>query len=104
MDGKHKSLVSLKFRLWEGKKSITDGEFKSKAIEALDKLYEFEQEPVSEDKLQPGRYFAASYGGEHVAGTEFVIGALFVAWGATASNIFLGLLVGNLMAILRRYQ
>ena len=76
------------------------GEHKSKAIEALDKLYEFEQEPVSEDKLQPGRYFAASYGGEHVAGTEFVIGALFVAWGATASNIFLGLLVGNLMAVL----
>jgi NCS1 family nucleobase:cation symporter-1 len=77
-----------------------DSAHKSKAIEALDKLYEFEQEPVSEDKLQPGRYFAASYGGEHVAGTEFVIGALFVAWGATASNIFLGLLVGNLMAVL----
>jgi len=77
-----------------------DSAHKSKAIEALDKLYEFEQEPVSEDKLQPGRYFAASYGGEHVAGTEFVIGALFVAWGATASNIFLGLLVGNLLAVL----
>jgi NCS1 family nucleobase:cation symporter-1 len=77
-----------------------DSGHKSKAIEALDKLYEFEQEPVSEDKLQPGRYFAASYGGEHVAGTEFVIGALFVAWGATASNIFLGLLVGNLLAVL----
>jgi len=77
-----------------------DGEHKSKAIEALDKLYEFEQEPVSEDKLQPGRYFAASYGGEHIAGTEFVIGALFVAWGATASNIFWGLLVGNLIAVL----
>ncbi len=77
-----------------------DGEHKSKAIEALDKLYEFEQEPVSEDKLQPGRYFAASYGGEHIAGTEFVIGALFVAWGATASNIFWGLLVGNLLAVL----
>ena len=77
-----------------------DSQHKSKAIEALDKLYEFEQEPVSQDKLQPGRYFAASYGGEHVAGTEFVIGALFVAWGATASNIFWGLLIGNLMAVL----
>jgi len=77
-----------------------DSGHKSKAIEALDKLYEFEQEPVSEDKLQPGRYFAASYGGEHIAGTEFVIGALFVAWGATASNIFWGLLVGNLLAVL----
>ncbi len=77
-----------------------DSQHKSKAIEALDKLYEFEQEPVSPDKLQPGRYFAASYGGEHVAGTEFVIGALFVAWGATASNIFWGLLIGNLLAVL----
>ena len=75
-------------------------EHKSRAIEALDKLYEFEQEPVSEDKLQPGRYFAASYAGEHVAGTEFVIGALFVSWGATAKDIFLGLLLGNLMAVL----
>jgi NCS1 family nucleobase:cation symporter-1 len=75
-------------------------EHKSRAIEALDKLYEFEQEPVSEDKLQPGRYFAASYAGEHVAGTEFVIGALFVSWGATARDIFLGLLLGNLMAVL----
>jgi cytosine permease len=77
-----------------------DSQHKSKAIEALDKLYEFEQEPVSPDNLQPGRYFAASYGGEHIAGTEFVIGALFVAWGATASNIFWGLLIGNLMAVL----
>ncbi len=75
-------------------------EHKSRAIEALDKLYEFEQEPVSEDKLQPGRYFAATFAGEHVAGTEFVIGALFVSWGATARDIFLGLLLGNLMAVL----
>jgi NCS1 family nucleobase:cation symporter-1 len=75
-------------------------EHKSTAFEALDKLYEFEQEPVSVDKLQPGRYFAATYAGEHVAGTEFVIGALFVSWGATAKDIFLGLLLGNLMAVL----
>jgi cytosine permease len=75
-------------------------EHKSRAIDALDKLYEFEQEPVSEANLQPGRYFAASFAGEHVAGTEFVIGALFVSWGATAKDIFLGLLLGNLMAVL----
>ena len=75
-------------------------EHKSRAIEVLDKLYEFEREPVTEDKLQPGRYFAASFAGEHVAGTEFVIGALFVSWGATARDIFLGLLLGNLMAVL----
>ncbi len=40
------------------------------------------------------------YAGEHVAGTEFVIGALFVSWGATAKDIFIGLLLGNLMAVL----
>lgn len=70
------------------------------AIRALDKLYEFEREPVSAEKLQPGRYFAGIFAGEHVAGTEFVIGALFVAWGVTAFDIFVGLLLGNLMAVL----
>jgi NCS1 family nucleobase:cation symporter-1 len=72
----------------------------SGAIEAMDTLYEFEREPVSEDKLQPGRYFAGLFAGEHVAGTEFVIGAMFVAWGVTAFDIFVGLLIGNLMAVL----
>lgn len=69
-------------------------------IEALDKLYEFEREPVSEDMLQPGRHFAGVFAGEHVAGTEFVIGALFVKWGAGAYDIFIGLLLGNLLAVL----
>jgi cytosine permease len=73
---------------------------KSSAIKGLDSLYEFEREPVSKAKLQPGKHFAGVYAGEHVAGTEFVIGALFVAWGATAFDIFVGLLIGNLMAVL----
>jgi NCS1 family nucleobase:cation symporter-1 len=73
---------------------------KSSAIKGLDLLYEFEREPVSQDKLQPGKHFAGVFAGEHVAGTEFVIGALFVAWGATAFDIFVGLLIGNLMAVL----
>lgn len=71
-----------------------------KAVEALDLLYEFEREPVTPDKLQPGRYFAGLFAGEHVAGTEFVIGALFVSWGVNAYDIFVGLLLGNLMAVL----
>lgn len=69
-------------------------------IKALDKLYEFEQTPVSPDKLQPGKYFAGLFAGEHIAGTEFVIGAMFVAWGVNAFDILVGLLVGNLMAVL----
>ncbi|MFP4500131.1 MAG: purine-cytosine permease family protein [Candidatus Hydrogenedentota bacterium] len=69
-------------------------------LHAADQLYEFEREPVTPDKLQPGRYFAGLFAGEHVAGTEFVIGALFVAWGASVFDIFVGLAIGNLMAVL----
>ena len=66
----------------------------------LDQLYEFDREPVTPEKLQPGKYFAGSFAGEHVAGTEFVIGALFVAWGVRAIDVFLGLLIGNALAVL----
>lgn len=68
--------------------------------ERVDKLNEFEREPVSEDKLESGRHFAALFAGEHVAGTEFVIGAAFVAWGASAADVLIGLLVGNALAVL----
>ncbi len=68
--------------------------------ERLDSLYEFEREPVTPDKLHDGRYFAAMFAGEHVAGTEFVIGALFAKWGASASDLVWGLLIGNLLAVL----
>jgi NCS1 family nucleobase:cation symporter-1 len=66
----------------------------------LDKLYEFERQPVTDDKLQPGAYFAGVYSGEHIAATEFVIGAAFVSFGATAYDVLAGLLVGNLLAVL----
>jgi NCS1 family nucleobase:cation symporter-1 len=61
---------------------------------------EFETQAVSPGQLQQARKFAASYAGEHVAGTEFVIGALFVAWGVSTHDILYGLLLGNLMAVL----
>ncbi len=61
---------------------------------------EFESRPVAPEQLQKARHFAASYAGEHVAGTEFVIGALFVAWGVTTNDILYGLLLGNLLAVL----
>lgn len=69
-------------------------------VSGLDKLYEFDREPVTDDKLQPGKYFAGLLAGEHVAGTEFVIGASFVSWGASPMNVFLGLALGNLLAVL----
>lgn len=61
---------------------------------------EFERSPVRPERLEPARHFAASYSGEHVAGTEFVIGALFVAWGVGVQDILWGLLWGNLLAVL----
>jgi len=63
-------------------------------------MSEFDRKPVSADSLQPGRYFAASYAGEHVAGTEFVIGALFVSFGLGAVDVITGLIFGNLLAVL----
>ncbi|MGQ9564426.1 MAG: hypothetical protein ACUVTH_12915 [Thermogutta sp.] len=66
----------------------------------LDKLNEFERQPVSSDKLHSGRYFAGLFAGEHVAATEFVIGALFVIWGAQTYDILVGLLLGNALAVL----
>ena len=40
------------------------------------------------------------FSGEHIAATEFVIGALFVSLGATVYDVLVGLLVGNLAAVL----
>ncbi len=70
-------------------------------IEArLDATDEYEREPVPENKLKGWRAFLGMYAGEHTAGTEFVIGALFVAHGVSAVNLVLGLVVGNLLAVL----
>lgn len=69
-------------------------------VERLDRLYEFDREPVTRDRLCGGAYFAGAYAGEHVAATEFVIGALFVTWGASIWDIFVGLAIGNLLAVL----
>jgi NCS1 family nucleobase:cation symporter-1 len=69
-------------------------------VERLDKLNEFERQPVTPDKLQRGRHFAGIFAGEHVAGTEFVIGALFVSKGAHTCDVIVGLIFGNLLAVL----
>ena len=69
-------------------------------IERLDKLNEFERQPVTADKLQSGRHFAGIFAGEHVAATEFVIGALFVSKGAQTFDVIVGLIIGNLLAVL----
>jgi len=66
----------------------------------LDELYEFERAPISSDRLHSGRYFAGLFSGEHVAATEFVIGAMFVMHGIEAGDLIKGLLLGNLLAVL----
>ena len=69
-------------------------------LKRADRLYEFEREPVTKDRFESARHFAAVFSGEHVAGTEFVIGALFVSWGVGAPDLILGLIIGNLLAVL----
>lgn len=59
-----------------------------------------EQLPVAKNRLHGWKHFAGLYAGEHVAATEFVIGATFVALGAATMDILLGLLIGNLLAML----
>ncbi len=66
----------------------------------MDQLNEFDREPVSEDHLQGAGKFAGLFAGEHVAATEFVIGAFFVIHGVAAKDLIYGLLLGNLFAVL----
>ena len=67
-----------------------------KQFEDLDE----EQLPISKHKLHDWTHFAGLYAAEHVAATEFVIGATFVALGAKTMDILLGLLIGNVLAVL----
>lgn len=66
----------------------------------LDSVEEFERQRVPESKLKSWKSFLGMYAGEHTAGTEFVIGPLFVAHGVATADLIFGLLVGNLLAVL----
>lgn len=72
----------------------------SSLVERLDALYEYDREPVEEGKLYGWGTFIAMFSSEHIAGTEFVLGPLLVAHGATAFDVFVGLAIGNLLAVL----
>ncbi|WP_339917806.1 hypothetical protein [Yeosuana marina] len=61
---------------------------------------EFERTPVPESKLKSWKSFLGMYAGEHAAGTEFVIGPLFLTTGVSAFDLIIGLLLGNLLAVL----
>jgi purine-cytosine permease-like protein len=61
---------------------------------------EFEREPVPQRALLGFKSFIGMYAGEHCAGTELMIGPLFVAAGVSAFDVVVGLLVGNALAVL----
>jgi len=61
---------------------------------------EFERTPVPTSKLKGWKNFIGMYAGEHAAGTEFMIGPLFLTAGVSAFDLIIGLLLGNLLAVL----
>ena len=61
---------------------------------------EFEREAVPSNKLKGWKSFLGMYTGEHAAGTEFMIGPLFLTVGVSAFDLLVGLLLGNLLAVL----
>ncbi len=61
---------------------------------------EYEREPVPDHARLGFGSFVGQYAGEHTAGTELMIGPLFVAAGVSAFDLIVGLLVGNLLAVL----
>ena len=72
----------------------------SAEIEARARAVPPEERPVPTARLSSLGAFLGIYGGEHIAATEFVIGALLVTWGVRASELLLGLVVGNFLATL----
>lgn len=61
---------------------------------------EFERTPVPKSKLKGWKSFLGMYAGEHAAGTEFMIGPLFLTAGVSAFDLIIGLLLGNLLAVI----
>ena len=61
---------------------------------------EFERVPVPPSHFKNWKSFLGMYAGEHAAGTEFVIGPLFLTAGVSAFDLIIGLLIGNFMAVL----
>jgi purine-cytosine permease-like protein len=61
---------------------------------------EYERRPVPPEARLGFKSFLGQYAGEHTAGTELMIGPLFIAAGVSAVDMLAGLLVGNLLAVL----
>ena len=61
---------------------------------------EYEREPIPENKTKGLGSFLGLFASEHVAATELVIGPLFVTHGVSPFDLLVGLLLGNLLAVL----
>ncbi|MEZ5324693.1 MAG: hypothetical protein R3F19_06490 [Verrucomicrobiales bacterium] len=72
----------------------------SPIAEAVHAPNEYEREPVPETALKGPSRFWGMYAGEHTAGTEFMIGPMFLAGGVGVFDLFAGLLLGNFLAVL----
>lgn len=62
-------------------------------------MKEHERSPVPRRALLGFKSFLGMYAGEHCAGTELMIGPLFVAAGVGAFDVVVGLLAGNALAV-----
>ena len=63
-------------------------------------VHEYEREPVPARAWKGWKSFLGMYAGEHAAGTEFMIGPLFLTAGVSAFDLLVGLFLGNLLAVL----
>ena len=68
--------------------------------EQREPVCEYEREPVPPRALLGLKSYVGQFAGEHVAGTELMIGPLFLAAGVSAFDLLVGLLIGNLLAVL----
>ncbi len=63
-------------------------------------VHEYEREPVPASAWKGWKSFLGMYAGEHAAGTEFMIGPLFLTAGVSAFDLLVGLFLGNLLSVL----
>ncbi|MFS4418727.1 purine-cytosine permease family protein [Maribacter sp. 2307ULW6-5] len=75
-------------------------ENKGSLQQRLTQVNEYERQPVPKKSVKGFKSFVGMVAGEHIAGTEFIIGPLFVLHGVGILDIFLGLFIGNLLATL----
>jgi purine-cytosine permease-like protein len=72
----------------------------AKAKMIKNKSPEYEREPVPESQTKGAKSFWGLFASEHVAGTELLIGPLFLVHGVAAFDLLVGLIIGNLLAVL----